>query len=423
MHILVTGASGFIGRRLVDGLRAAGHTVIEATRDRARSVATVDADFTRDLDPADWLPKLAGVDAVVNAVGILREHGTQTFERVHTRAPQALFAACALAGVRRVIQISALGADQGASGYFRSKRLADEYLTQMQIEWTIVQPSLVFGVGGASARLFTMLASLPIVPLPGRGQQQVQPIHADDLTLAIIAVLQRHDFVRRRVALVGPEALTLREFLARLRHILGMPQARFLPIPLWFMRLAASVAQVSRHSLLDRESLAMLEAGNTADPGDTCELLRRSPRPVEQFLTADVRSLVTQQAQLEWLLPPLRWSIAFVWIWTGLVSLGLYPRAESLALLARTGITGVLADVALYSAAALDLALGAATLLMRRRRLLWVAQFVLIVSYSVIITIRLPEFWLHPYGPILKNLPLLAAIALLYSLEGRRWNT
>jgi hypothetical protein len=286
-----------------------------------------------------------------------------------------------------------------------------------------VQPSLVFGVGGASARLFTMLASLPIVPLPGSGQQQVQPIHVDDLILAIIALVQRADFVHRRVALVGPEALTLRAFLARLRHLMGIPRPRFLPIPLPLMRIAAGVAQLSRHSLLDRESLAMLEAGNTADPRATCELLCRSPRPVEQFLAADVRTLMRQRAQLEWLLPPLRWSIAVVWIWTGLVSFGLYPRADSLALLARTGITGVLADVALYSAAALDLVLGAATLLMRRRRLLWLAQFVLILGYTVIITIRLPEFWLHPYGPILKNLPMLAAIALLYGFEARRWNT
>jgi hypothetical protein len=251
----------------------------------------------------------------------------------------------------------------------------------------------------------------------------VQPIHVDDLILAITAVVQRHDFARRRVALVGPEALTLREFLARLRRVLGIPRARFLPIPLPFMRIAATVAQLSRRSLLDRESLAMLEAGNTADPHATCELLSRAPRPVEQFLVTDVRGLIRQQARLEWLLPPLRWSIAFVWIWTGLVSFGLYPRAESLALLARTGITGVLADVTLNCAAALDLALGAATLLMDRRRLLWLAQFVLILGYSVIITIRLPEFWLHPYGPILKNLPLLAAIAALYWLEAPRWNT
>jgi uncharacterized protein YbjT (DUF2867 family) len=419
LHILITGASGFIGRRLADALRAAGHTVIEATRRTGHSPAMVEADFTRDLEPTAWLPKLAGIDAVINTVGVLREHGEQTFERVHERAPQALFAACAAAGVRRVIQISALGADRGTSGYFRSKRRADEYLAQLPLDWTIVQPSLVFGVAGASARLFTMLASLPIVPLPGGGSQQVQPIHIDDLVAAITNLMQRHDFARRRVALVGPEALSMREFLARLRDVLGMPPARFLVIPSAFMRFAASVAQLSSRSLLDRESLTMLEAGNTADPADTCELLARPPRPVEQFVAADVRGFVERHAQLEWLLPLLRWSIALVWIWTGIVSLGLYPRDASLTLLARTGITAMLADVALYGAAALDLALGAATLLMRRRRRLWLAQFVLILAYTIIITIKLPEFWLHPYGPILKNLPLLVCLALLYRLEAR----
>jgi uncharacterized protein YbjT (DUF2867 family) len=354
---------------------------------------------------------------VINAVGILREHGNQTFERVHMRAPQALFAACVAAGVRRVVQISALGADRGSSGYFRSKRQADEYLELLPLDWTIVQPSLVFGVGGASARLFTMLASLPVVPLPGDGRQRVQPIHVDDLVLAITAVMQRQDLIGRRIALVGAEALTLRDFLARLRQALGLSRARFLRIPLTLMHVGASVAQLSAHSLLERESLAMLEAGNTADASDTRELLGRAPRPVEEFVPRDLRNLLARQAQLEWLLPLLRWSIALVWIWTGIVSLGLYPRAASLELLARTGITGALADIALYAAAALDLGLGAATLLMQRRRLLWLAQFVLILIYTIIISFKLPEFWLHPYGPILKNLPLLACIALLYRCE------
>jgi uncharacterized protein YbjT (DUF2867 family) len=411
MRILITGAGGFIGQRLVRALQAAGHSVVAATRQ--------DADFTRDLDAAAWQPKLADVDAVINAVGILREHGQQMFERVHVRAPQALFAACATAGIKRVIQISALGADRGTSGYFRSKQRADEYLAHLPLDWIIVQPSLVFGIGGTSARLFTMLASMPIVPLPGRGGQQVQPIHIEDLVLAITQLVCRDDFVHRRIALVGPEALSLREFLARLRHALELPPARFLSIPLTLMQAIATVSQLSSRSLLDHESLAMLEAGNTADPSDTHELLARAPRPVERFIADNERKLVTEHAELQWLLPLLRGSIALVWIWTGVVSLGLYPRTDSLELLARTNITGPLAEVTLYAAATLDLALGAATLLLRRRRWLWLAQLVLILGYTIVITIKLPEFWLHPYGPLLKNLPMLACIVLLHRLEAR----
>lgn len=116
----------------------------------------------------------------------------------------------------------------------------------------------------------------------------------------------------------------------------------------------------------------------------------------------------------------LRFAIAAMWIFTGIVSGGLYPLDESHALLARTGITGQAATVALYGAAALDVAVGIATLLMRNRRWLWRAQLAIIAGYTVIITFFLPEQWLHPYGPVLKNLPLLAAIWLLHVIDDDR---
>ena len=79
MNVLLTGASGFIGGHLARALRAAGHAVIEERRHTGDVPAAVQADFTRDLSARDWLPKLAGIDAVINAVGILREHGEQSF--------------------------------------------------------------------------------------------------------------------------------------------------------------------------------------------------------------------------------------------------------------------------------------------------------------------------------------------------------
>ena len=174
MRILLTGATGFIGGHLAGALRAAGHRVLEVRRRATDPANHIEADFARDVNAAFWRDKLAGVDCVINAVGILREHGEQTFERIHTRAPRALFEACAQSGVRRIIQISALGADDGTSGYFRSKHEADLYLATLTLDWTIVQPSVVYGPGGTSARLFTMLASLPLIPLPGEGRQALE---------------------------------------------------------------------------------------------------------------------------------------------------------------------------------------------------------------------------------------------------------
>ena len=280
MNVLLTGATGFIGSHLARALRAAEYVVIEARRDIGAGTAAVRADFTRDVSAREWLPKLAGVDAVINAVGILREHGDQTFERIHKRAPQALFTACVAAGVRRVVQISALGADQGVTRYFVSKRAADDYLATLPLDWTIVRPAMVFGPGGSSARLFKRLAHLPVVPLPGRGEQRVQPIHIDDLTEAVVRILRDPTTNRTRIELVGPQSLSLRELLASLRAAMHLRPARFIQIPMPLVRVGARVAGVSAMSPLDSETLSMLEAGSRGDPQATRSLLGREPRPV-----------------------------------------------------------------------------------------------------------------------------------------------
>jgi len=423
MRVLITGSTGFIGSHLAHALQARGHVVIAAGRRALPGFAHVAADFQRDVQPGDWLARLQDIDVVINAVGILREAGSQSFDALHHRAPRALFDAAVASGVSRIIQISALGADTGISNYFRSKHLADEALAATSADWTIVQPSLVYGEGGTSAALFTFLASLPLLPLPGNGTQLVQPVHIDDLTLAVTMLCERAVLPRQRVAIVGPEPMTLRAMLTQLRHGLGLGAPRFLPIPLGIMALGARIAAMHPRSLLDQQTLSMLQSGNIAAADATTRLLGRKPRPVREFIAAPLRDVTLTQAQLRWLLPMLRVSIALVWLWTAITSAWLFPAAESFVLLERSGVPRAWAPLMLCGAIALDFIFGMATLLCSRARLLWLAQIALILLYTVIISVRLPEFWLHPYGPILKNLPMLAALYLLYVLERPRWNT
>lgn len=107
MKILLTGGSGFIGRNLGAALAAKGHIVLTASRGNGFN-------FAHMLTENEWLPHLQGVDAVINSVGIIGECRDQRFDTLHTHAPVALFRACRLAGVRRLVQISALGADETA---------------------------------------------------------------------------------------------------------------------------------------------------------------------------------------------------------------------------------------------------------------------------------------------------------------------
>lgn len=424
MNVLVTGAGGFLGRHLVRALLAAGHDVVGCGRDAnafARhfpSVRFIVTDFAVDRDLGVWVPRLANIDVVINAVGIFRERGAQGFAAIHTHAPTALFEAAVHADVRRVIQISALGADAGARNrYHLSKKAADDRLRRLDIDWAIVQPSLIYGAGGTSTRLFDALASLPVIPVPGDGEQQVQPIHIDDVIAALLALVRIDGPLRRRIALVGPEPLSLRRWLAQLRAALGLPATRFVSVPLPIVRVAARVGEFLPRSLLTRESLAMLLRGNIAAADSVTALLGHAPRPVRDFIAPEATSDARRCARLSWVLPLLSLSIALVWIASGIVSLGIYPVEHSYQLLARVGVIGVWAPWTLYGAAGIDIALGIATLAMRRRKRLWQVQMALVIGYSVAIAWMLPEFWLHPFGPLTKNLPLLAGLLALLVLE------
>jgi len=415
MRILLTGASGFIGSRLQTALLGEGHELLCTARKPGASghprLSFIEADFSKDTGKSAWTARLQGIDAVINCVGIFRESGRQTFAALHTDTPCALFAACADAGhVQLVVQLSALGADSGAdTAYHRSKKAADDFLASLPLRACIVQPSLVYGRDGSSARAFRILASLPFGLRFGAAPQLVQPIHVDDLVDAICALVRQP--ATGRIALVGPQALSFTDYLAALRRGMGMGRQLVLRLPGVLARMVARLG----FGLLDRDALRMLDRGSTADPAATAGLLGRAARPVERFI--DYPAAERSQARLGWLLPVLRSALAAVWIATALVSFGLYPVQDSLALLERTGVPPAWAPLMLYGAAGVDLLIGLAILLLRRRRWLWLAQLLLVGFYTIVVAWKLPEFLLHPYGPLTKNLPMLAAIWLLYELE------
>jgi uncharacterized protein YbjT (DUF2867 family) len=422
MRILLTGATGFLGAHLMPLLLAHGHHVVTAgqrpcTDPRA---GFVPADFTHDTEISTWVARLTDIDAVINAVGIFTESGRQTFLALHTQTPCALFAACAEAGVPLVIQVSALGADEQArSRYHRSKMAADDLLTALPLRAHIVQPSLIYGDDGASARLFRTLATLPFAVQLGSATQAVQPVHIDDVSAAILALLAQAPTATaaQRLPLVGPTPLPFIRYLGALRSAMHLGRQPVLRLPNPVARAAAWLAGLVPGSPLTADALAMLDRGNIADATAITQLLGRPPRPVETFIP-DWRA-ARLRAQLDWLLPLLRLSLAVVWIWTALASALVYPAAASYTLLERSGIPAVLAPLMLYGASLLDLLFGVATLALRPRwrRWLWLGQIALILFYTAVIALRLPEYLWHPYGPLSKNLPMLAALWLLYTLD------
>jgi uncharacterized protein YbjT (DUF2867 family) len=420
LRVLVLGAGGLIGGAVCEALLTCGHVPVRGIRqrplDQPAGADSVYVDFADDPATTDWATKLQDVDAVVNAVGIFAEHGEQTFGRIHVEAPRSLAAACRAAGITRMVHISALGADEHAqSPFHRSKRAGDDAVRAEVPTAAVVQPSLVFAPDGASSRMLLSLALLPLVVLPDRGRQMIQPIHLADLAALVVRLLEE-PAPPSRIAAVGPQALRLADYLAELRQALGRGRPWCIGVP---SSALIRLGTLAGGRWVDPDALAMLDRGNTADATEITRLLGHLPRPPGRFIApaaaADLRSA------LAWRSGALlaRLAIAAVWLMTGIVSLGLYPKAQSLALLAQVGLHGDLAQWALYGAAVLDLAFGVATLALRRRRALYLLQIATILGYTLIISVALPAFWLHPFGPILKNLPMLVLLGVLYATERR----
>jgi len=426
MKILVCGASGFIGSAVCARLQADGHEVLRGVR-RVVRAGELAIDYAADTQPAVWRERLRGVDAVVNAVGIIREQGAATFDALHARAPADLFAACVEAGVRRVVQVSALGAANGDSAYFSSKRAADAALMALPLEWTVLRPSLVFGRDGDSATMFCRLASLPVMVAPALGAARFQPVHIDDVVQAAVAALDPAMPARRVLDLAGSDAVSFDAMLAAYRSAMDLPPAPLLHIPAPLMAGAAWLGGKLPGVPLTPDNWRMLRAGSAlradvdGSAAATRELLGRTPRALRDFIAPAEAELFRLRALAHWRNTLLRWTLAVVWLATAVVSAFVYPPAGSLAMLARVGLEGLPATAALHGAAGLDAAFGIACLA-RPGRALWLAQAALISGYSVVIAACLPEFLWHPFGPLLKNVPILAILFILYA-EEKSWTT
>jgi len=421
MNILVCGANGFVGRALCEALLQDGHRVLKGVR-HPMQPDEIAIDYLADTDPAAWTDRLRGIHVVVNAAGILIERGDATFDRIHRRAPIALFDAACQAGVRGIVQLSALGAATGDTPYFQSKRAADAHLQSLPVAHCILRPALVYGTQGASARFFRALASAPLHWLPAGGLQRLRPMQVDELAEVVVRWLRGWtagpDDRAAVLDLVGGTEVTYRDMLAAYRASMGFAPAWRVTVPGWLIGASAALLDRAPGSMLTRDTWRMLRAGNTADVAATTQALGRLPAGIDTFIRPADAPALRQQALAAWRPGLLRGALALIWLWTAVCSAFLYPVDGSLALLAPVGLHGTPALAALYGAAALDFGLGIATLWRPGRRL-WALQAGLVLVYSVVIAVALPAFLLHPFGPVLKNAAVLALLIMMLSEETR----
>ena len=428
MHILVTGADGFIARAIVTTLLEAGHSLTVCVRRGSLlqqlfpALPIIQADFLHDTSREVWLPRLRGVDVVINCVGIFQASEKNMWQ-IHYHTPLALFKAAVAAGVQKIIHFSALGIDQVDVCYAKSKLALEEALAQLTIDSVILRPSFVYGSGSyGGSSLFRGLAGLPgVLLLPGNGQFMLQPIHIEDLAKVVKASLTLSG--KHLLYAGGEEKISLKALLNQLRAWLGFKPAFNISIPTGLIKVAAKLGDWMKNSPLSTTGVKLMQLDNVLSQTQWQQFIEKvgiKPRGFSQMQQQMVSSTQDRwHARLYSLRPLLRVSIGIVWIVSGLVSL-LPPYTQALHCLAEMGISTSLQSTVLWGASLLDILLGVATLANFQLRWIGGIQVGLIIFYSLLISWFLPSFWLQPFGPLTKNIPLLVATLMMMALAKDR---
>lgn len=283
MKIFLTGGTGFVGGHLRRELLKRGHEIRLLVHKRGdgfgEGVEQVEGDVTR---PETFAARVNGCDATINLVGIIREFPDRgaTFERLHVEATGNVIAAARGAGVKRHLQMSALGTRPNAvSAYHRTKFRAEELVRGSALDWTIFRPSIVFGPKDAFVNMLAgYIRSYPAVPVIGDGKYRLQPVSADDVARCFAMALEMPQTIGQTFELCGPDRLPYNEMLDTIGRALGREHVAKLHNPLPLMKLVVPLLQGFSSFPLTMDQLLMLVEENICD-GSWRETFRFEPEP------------------------------------------------------------------------------------------------------------------------------------------------
>jgi uncharacterized protein YbjT (DUF2867 family) len=285
MQVFLTGATGFVGRHMLTRLLSEGHAVRALVRDPQKANlaehAKVELVAGDVVEGAGLDQGMQGCDAVVHLVGIIVAKGSNTFERVHHLGTRNLVEAAKRTGIRRFVQMSALGVRaDGVAPYQTTKWKAEEEVRRSGIPFCILRPSLIFGEGdGFVTQMMATMRSAPLFrPVPGSGKPKFRPIFIGDVTECFVRALTAEAATNQTVELGGPDELTLNEVLAEIARCAGVRKpAVHIPLPLMFAG-AAVMQRVLKNPPVTVDQLRMLHEGSTCDIGPMKRIFGVGPR-------------------------------------------------------------------------------------------------------------------------------------------------
>jgi len=287
--VTVFGGTGFVGRRIVRYLCESSVTVRSASRHPEAAEGhdvkqiAADAHDERSVEAA-----VAGVDCVVNAIGLYVEHGSDTFHSVHVEAAARIASVARRVGARRLVHLSGIGADAASSSpYIRSRGEGEAAVQAAFPGAVIIRPAVMFASDDSFlTTILRLLRVLPAYPIFGDGRTRLQPVYADDVAAAITQVLRQSNKPYPIYELAGPRVYSYEELLRTIARTAGLrPVMVRMPFAVW--DILAGVAEILPHPPLTRNQVELMQIDTTAaDNLPGFRAVSISPRSLEEELEA-----------------------------------------------------------------------------------------------------------------------------------------
>ena len=279
MRVFLAGGTGHVGGAILDRLLEDGHEVSALSRGAGKLAGREGlTPVPGDIGSPDWAGALKGHAAALNAVGLLRARGRNTFERVVVEGTRNLVEACRAHGVPRFVQVSANGIASARVPYQRTKLEAEGIVTASGLRWTILRPSIVYGPRDDFTNRFARLMRLGVVPYFGHGRYALAPVADQDVAAAAVKSLTIRAAEGRTFHLCGPDRIEFRDLLKEIKRASGR-HALVVRAPKVSGYALAAVFGRMKWFPADLDALTMLFEGNTCPDEDWKRVLGIEPRP------------------------------------------------------------------------------------------------------------------------------------------------
>ena len=286
MLVLVTGATGFLGRRAVSELQEHHHQVrcLVRTpgRERIFPPRSVDVYYGSVSEPKSLAGAFYDVEAVVHLVGIIRRPRRSAYDQINRQGVANVVAAAKQARVKQFVLVSAIGAANNPSyPYLHSKWQGEQEVAASGLPYTIIQSSIMFGAGDEFLNTIAAMVRLtPLVPVVGSGKNRLQPIAVEDIARCIGLAVDREDLKGKTVEVGGPQQLTYNDIVALVARTLGKRVLR-IHLPVWLMYILAGAMRSLARPPVTTDQLRLLPVRSVTEPNSVEKTFGFTPRLLE----------------------------------------------------------------------------------------------------------------------------------------------